>query len=260
MSVRFSNVGVPMYLRLSVIRFLLCALFATLLHAPMRAEAAKVPFVITTGDSISNIGQVPAEAKPAIEKLTQPGVEVGFVYSYFGLFWLDAWTWDGHYCLYQGKTVWKLSPTQTAKILGVAEDKLPTPLFYRFPSLLVLLVVAVIAMFVIGKFTKSDEEIAAELMKDDRYKEALTLFREEYSKGTSEQPKSADAATGDPAKQASEEVDEDEAKERRIKAALAPGVALLVSKGIAKEDAEQKLEVLARVEVLEATADKPADK
>lgn len=240
-----------MCLRLSVIRFVLCALLVTLLHAPMRAEAAKVPFVITTGDSISNIGQVPAEAKPAIEKLTQPGVEVGFVYSYFGLFWLDAWTWDGRYCLYHGKTIWKLSPTQTAKILGIEENKLPTPLFYRFPSLLVLLVVGVIAMFIIGKFTKSDEEIAAELLKDDRYKEALTLFREQYSKAKSEQPKSADAATGQDAKKESEEVDEDEVKERQMKAALEPGVAFLVSKGVPKEEAEQKLEVLARVEVIE---------
>ncbi|MBL8634971.1 MAG: hypothetical protein JNM40_17220 [Myxococcales bacterium] len=233
----------------------------TLLHAPMRAEAAKVPFVITTGDSISNIGQVPAEAKPAIEKLTEPGVEVGFVYSYFGLFWLDAWTWDGRYCLYHGKTIWKLSPTQTAKILGIEENKLPTPLFYRFPSLLVLLLVAVIAMFIIGKFTKSDEEIAAELLKDDRYKEALTLFREEYSKVQSKQSKSTDAATGKDEKKESEkesdkeseEVDADEVKERQMKAALEPGVAFLISKGVPKEEAEQKLEVLAKVEVIEKT-------
>ena len=171
-----------MYLKVSMVRFVLCALFLMLTYAPMRAEAAKVPFLITTGDSITNIGQVPADAKPAIERLTQPGVEVGFVYSYFGLFWLDAWTWDGQYCLYQGKTIWKLTPLQAAKILGVAQDKLSTPLLYRFPSLLVLLVLGIIAMIVIGKFTKSDDEIAAELRKDERYQEAMTLFRDQYNK------------------------------------------------------------------------------
>ena len=44
-------------------------------------------------------------------------------------------------------------------------------------------------------------------------------------------------------------MDDVEVKERQIRAALEPGVALLVSKGIPKEEAEQKLEVLARAEV-----------
>lgn len=237
-----------MYLKVSMVRFVLCALFLMLTYAPMRAEAAKVPFLITTGDSITNIGQVPADAKPAIERLTQPGVEVGFVYSYFGLFWLDAWTWDGQYCLYQGKTIWKLTPLQAAKILGVAQDKLSTPLLYRFPSLLVLLVIGIIAMIVIGKFTKSDDEIAAELRKDERYQEAMTLFRDQYNKQIAQQ-QSTKSATEKSTSAESSEVDDDEVKERQIRAALEPGVALLVSKGIPKEEAEQKLEVLARAEV-----------
>jgi hypothetical protein len=235
-----------MYLKVSTVRLILCALF--LMYAPLRAEAAKVPFLITTGDSVSNIGQVPADAKPAIERLTQPGVEVGFAYSYFGLFWLDAWTWNGKYCLYQGKTIWKLSPTQAAKILGIAEDKLPTPLQYRFPSLLILFAVGIIAMLLIGKYSKSDEEITAELRKDERYQEAMTLFREQYCKQLAQQ-QSTKSATENTAKAESSEVEDDEVKERQIRAALEPGVALLVSKGIPKEEAEQKLEVLARAEV-----------
>ena len=101
-------------------------LFAVLLVGmfliPSKAEA-KGLLLITYGDSIKHMADVPAEAKEAITKDLGPDVAIGYKYSYAGLFWLDIWTWGGEYCLFKDKTFWSLKPEQAAQLMGVNVDR-----------------------------------------------------------------------------------------------------------------------------------------
>ncbi len=249
----------------------LVAFLVGLSFAPREAEA-KVPFLITYGDSISQLGPLPADKKEILEKVTEPGAAVGYKYSYFGLFFLDLWTWGGEYCLFREKSFWSLKPEQAAELLGVPADKLPKPFFYRFPSLLSLLVLGIIGMIILGRFVKSDEEEAAELLKDERYREALELFRTKWNEVAATpagQPASAPAdAAAAPAEGAKPEAkteakpeggenadddSEDAERAKKVALALAPGISYLVGKGVPAEQAGSKLGLLARVEVLEKT-------
>lgn len=256
---------------LLVLAFLFC-----LSLIPRRSEA-KIPFLITYGDSISQLGPLPVDKKEVLEKVTRPGAEVGYKYSYFGLFFLDLWTWGGEYCLFHEKSFWSLKPEQAAELLNVPVEKLPKPFFYRFPSLLSVLVLGILGLILLGRFIKTDEEEAVELMKDERYREALELFKKKWTEvsATPEKPAEATAggetpapatdkpatesaatekpATEKPATEGSDD-DADEAKEaeqaKKLALALAPGISYLVDKGVPAEQAGSKLALLARVEVL----------
>lgn len=248
-------------MRLFVRPLLLLVFLACLSLTPRRSEA-KIPFLITYGDSISQLGPLPVDKKEILEKVTRPGAEVGYKYSYFGLFFLDLWTWGGEYCLFHEKSFWSLKPEQAAELLGVPVEKLPKPFFYRFPSLLSVLVLGILGLIILGRFVKSDEEEAVELMKDERYREALELFKKQWTEvnATPEKPPEAapESAAEKPAeaKEATEgaDGDVDEAKEaeqaKKLALALAPGISYLVGKGVPAEQAGSKLALLARVEVL----------
>lgn len=237
-------------------RLALLVMLGALYLTPSQAEA-KVPFLITYGDSISQLAPLPSDKKETLEKLTKPGTEVGYKYSYFGLFYLDLWTWGGEYCLFKDKSFWSLKPEQAAELLSVPVDKLPKPFFYRFPSLLSLLILGILAMVIIGRFVKSDEEQAAELLKDERYREALELFRKKYGE-TAATPAAAaatpPAAEGAAAAEAAADAEDEDAESAKpnsaaMSAALDAGAAHLISKGIKAEDAKTKLALLARVEI-----------
>ena len=239
-------------------RLVLLAVLGTLSLLPARAEA-KVPFLITYGDSISQLAPLPSDKKGTLEKLTKPGAEVGYKYSYFGLFFLDLWTWGGEYCLFEGKSFWSLKPEQAADLLSVPVEKLPKPFFYRFPSLLSLLVLGILALVIIGRFVKSDEEEAAELLKDERYREALDLARKKYEEQLAAAPASDGEKASDQPAEASEEKSEDEdATGSALLAAVGVGESHLIGKGIKAVDAKAKMLLLARIEILrkkqEATA------
>ena len=237
---------------------LICAFLLALSFTPRRSEA-KVPFLITYGDSISQLAPLPTDKKEILEKATRAGVEIGYKYSYFGLFFLDLWTWGGEYCLFHEKSFWSLKPEQAAELLGVPADKLPKPFFYRFPSLLSLLVLGILGLLIASRFIKTDEEEAAELLKDERYREALELFRKAWNEASAAPAAppapAADAASPPAAKEGTEESesgdgDGDAAEEKKLALALQPGINYLVSKGVTAEQAGSKLAILARVEVL----------
>lgn len=118
--------------------------------APSRAEA-KGFVLITHGDSVKHLGDVPAAEKESVQKATgQDGVAIGYSYSYFGVFWIDLWTWHGEYCLYKDRTVWKLERSEAAELLKVDEKKLPKPFTYSVPPGL-LIVGILIAIAILSK-------------------------------------------------------------------------------------------------------------
>jgi hypothetical protein len=101
-----------------------------LLFSPAKAEAG---VLITRGDTIGELGAISPELLKAADL---PGnLKVGYKYSYFGVFWLDFWTYDGEFCLYTTKEEGynPIEASVAAKLLNISEDQLKAPFLYRFP-------------------------------------------------------------------------------------------------------------------------------
>jgi hypothetical protein len=131
--------------------------------------------LITHGETIAKVGDVANKPDPSFPA----NVAVGYKYSYGGLFWLDFWRWDGEYCLFAGEDWQPIDEPTAAKLLGVSQDKLVKPFWYRFPPvpfvvgvLLVLFVpLGVYGMMVDANRRKRYDQ----LKKDPAYKAALKI-------------------------------------------------------------------------------------
>jgi hypothetical protein len=146
---------------------------------------AKGIVLITWGETISHVADLPPQVKADLRKmpgmaLTEPAV--GYNYSYFGIFWLDLWTWGGKHCLYQGKTVWDVPANVIADMLGKSEDQLSKPWYYTFPPGLLIVVGIVALVVVLSFFGKTPEEKVKLLLEDKRYQRALEILSEESKK------------------------------------------------------------------------------
>lgn len=109
---------------------------------PDDAHARRGGFVlITSGETIEYVQNVPEDMVDVAMDLTDQPVRVGYHYSSVGLFWIDGWTYDGAFVLYDGDDYWPLDDELSEGLLGKSLDELETPLLYRFPPLLVLLLV-----------------------------------------------------------------------------------------------------------------------
>ena len=97
--------------------------------------------LITSGETIEHVQNVPEDMVDVAMDLTDRPVRVGYRYSSVGLFWIDAWTYDGAFVLYDGDDYWDLDEELSQGLLGKSLDELDTPPLYRFPPLLVLLIV-----------------------------------------------------------------------------------------------------------------------
>jgi hypothetical protein len=97
------------------------------------AQARRGFILITHGDAVSELGPARLEGELAAIPELQ-GAKIGFHYDYFGLFWLDLWNWGGEYVIYnsakQGEV---LTAKQAAAFLGVPESEMGTPLNYKAP-------------------------------------------------------------------------------------------------------------------------------
>ena len=58
---------------------------------------------------------------------------MGYKYGYFGVFWIDLWTWGGEYCVYEGNRYRPIQPAEAALLVGKQQRELSTPPGYRFP-------------------------------------------------------------------------------------------------------------------------------
>ena len=122
------------------------AILATVQFNPSRAEAQLGFVLITHGQDIMHLGDVPAKVQQEmLADLRVSGtVKVGYLYEGFGLFWLDIWTWDGQFCVYTGTNYDPIDATKAAALLG-KPGKLSKPFFYRFPPGLLIVVPLVVA-------------------------------------------------------------------------------------------------------------------
>jgi hypothetical protein len=163
---------------------------AVAVAGPSRAAAGIV--MVTAGPTIKHLGDVPAAKLAAAQSaerdanlrrgrvdvfgkgMSRPAV--GFRYNYFGLFWVEFWTWGGEFCLYEGTTAVRLSQGQAADLLGREPVDLRKPFNYSYPP--GLLVLAGLAAIILPALllTKRRQSLAKKLLDDPRYQHALDLL------------------------------------------------------------------------------------
>jgi hypothetical protein len=204
--------------------------------------SAKGIVLITWGETISHVGDVSSPNNQ------DPGpIKIGYKSSYFGVFWIDLWTWGGTYCVYDGKRYGPLQPAEAARLLGKQESDLSTPFLYRFPLGLLILGPLIVLGIIFAAVEKkgSGNEITL-LFQDARYQKALAVLSDQY--GT--QPAVTEATQAGESQTTTD-------NDSRWKVAFEAGVQHLVGAGIPREEAERNLatmiQVLAQVQQQEAT-------
>src|SRR5262245_23289354 len=177
------------------------ALGLTLVLAQPHTASAKGIVLITHGETVQHIAEFPpaekdklrAEIRQFAGRDVQPSV--GYAYKYWGIFWLDFWTWDGRFCIYEDKTLWGEPPVGLlAERLGVSEGSLTPPFFYRFPPGLLIIAGFILLGVLAAVFKKSSVQNAKVLVEDVRYQRALEIIAEELRK--EEEAAKAHAAAG----------------------------------------------------------------
>ncbi len=56
---------------------------------------AKGLMIITYGEAVMHYADLDIEVRQALKDETGQDLQVGYLYSNFGVFWLDLWTWGG---------------------------------------------------------------------------------------------------------------------------------------------------------------------
>jgi len=112
-----------------------------------RARAERNFGFFTEREVIEHIAEVTDEHVDLVEEETGTDAAVGYIYHAIGVLWLDVWTSDGRYCLFEGDQFWFLDDERAATFLNKSPSELRKPFFYTFPQgLLVLLGISVIAV------------------------------------------------------------------------------------------------------------------
>ena len=141
----------------------ICGLFGAfaismVLLSPIHAEA-KGFVLITHGDDISKVADVPPQLAPLVKQLTgASNPEIGYKYSMFGVFFLNLWTWGGDYVIYQDETFWDLGEQGAAQMLGVDVESLKKPFTYTMPPGLIIVLILLAGGFVFFAFTYGSED------------------------------------------------------------------------------------------------------
>ena len=199
--------------------------------APARVARAGIPILITSGDTIADVGALEG-GRPS------GGPRIGYKYSYFGVFWLDVWTWGGTYCVYEGKSFQPLTEEEAVKLS--AKKSVRHPFLYSFPLLLVGILgfvgfVAAGLVFNIGGRKPGSNQPLGDLSQDPKYRAALRIMLgKDGTAGVGAAPAAGEATLGDP--------------EMKPSAAATPGqqryeaaIHSLVLSGIPREEAVRNL-------------------
>jgi hypothetical protein len=152
-------------------------------------EASAKIILITHGDTISHVGEISPNLQAQVQQnLKKSGLKVGFHYSYFGVFWLDLWTWGGEYCVYDGQGYAPISPDQAAFFLGKSESDLSKPFNYKFPIGLDILAGLAVIGIIAGIMNKRSQRKTQALFDDPRYRKAMDIFTEHADKEAAAPP------------------------------------------------------------------------
>lgn len=122
-------------------------------------QAAEAKFLLTTGDEIHDFGEVAAKSPNG-----EPTLKVGYIYEYYGLFWINFWTSGGQYCVYRTEEEGYM-PVPKEMAEGMLGRELSKPFWYRFPAGWLILAIGgvlFIAGALIGKAKGEHEESAGQ--------------------------------------------------------------------------------------------------
>jgi len=132
----------------------LVLLVVLLVLSPSQAEAQRGFLFITYGEDY----EVLESELPEL-----PGMVLAFRHSYFGVFWMNLWTWGGEFvvCVPLSETSGRCrsaqsqDPAEIAAALGLDGSSVAKPFLYSYPPLLILVVVvsvlAMIGQYMAGK-------------------------------------------------------------------------------------------------------------
>jgi hypothetical protein len=187
--------------------------------------------LITSGDTITHVGDVSAQKQE-----NRCPNKVGYKWDYWGVFWIDLWTYGGTYCVYEGKGYQPIPPAEAARLLGRSENELSRPFLYRVPlGWLILGPLAVLGL--LGAALERGGGTRVTLPFDDaRYQKAFGVLNEQYAK----QPAAAEPGQGAGAQAATDD-------EGRFRAAFEAAVQNLVGAGVPREAAERNLAAMIHV-------------
>jgi hypothetical protein len=146
--------------------------FLTALAFPASSSARSlVDFV---GVTIGHLGDVDGRSAPQLGR--QPD-GVGYKYSYYGVLFVDFWRDDGQFCIYKEDQYHVISKAEAASLLGIPENELDAPFFYRYPpGLLGLGFLLTFALFVYAAMRINRREAPDPAAQP--YRDALEVFRE----------------------------------------------------------------------------------
>ncbi|MFO0848496.1 MAG: hypothetical protein U0871_08065 [Gemmataceae bacterium] len=178
--------------------------------------------LITRGDRVVHLGDVSPQMR-AEYKVSR----VGYKYSYVGVFWVDLWTFEGTYCVYDADRYGPIEPAAAAFLLGRSDDVPARPFFYLCPLGWLILGPVAGVWAAVAVRDRRRERAFARLSQDPEYQTALRVLDAEYAKQPAE---GASAAT----------------PEARYRTALDAAVHHLVAAGVGRDEAERNLTAMVR--------------
>ena len=121
-----------------------------------------IPIVYGTGDEIKEVGPIAKKKRKWANKKFSPGVKIGFYYERFHIFFLDVWTWNGKFVVFNDKGYSEPNPKQWRYMLGKSGTaKLSKPFGYFAPTGLIILVVlgiGLVALMLLGGGDDDEDE------------------------------------------------------------------------------------------------------
>jgi len=133
---------------------------ATAALSAQEAQARGI-MIITYGETVMHYADLATDVRQALKDETGQELQVGYLYNSFGVFWLELWTWDGEYCLYEGDNVLRLTPEQLAEVMKTTPDELGKPLLYTFPLGLLVLLGLGLGAFALARISGGNKPAAA---------------------------------------------------------------------------------------------------
>ncbi len=177
----------------------------SLLSSPAEARRGGL-LLITTGNTIKHVAEVSDQMKPVVRSVTgtSTNYHVGYLHERFGVYWIDLWTWDGEYVLYDDseEDLWSLDEEETAAIMGTTPEELSKPIFYTFPpGLLALGAIGAVCLGMqsfAGKSKAAANKEVERLLEDPRYERSLEMvLKHHHQKQTATAEESADQVSFD---------------------------------------------------------------